>query len=168
VRAEGKATEEIQVRFTQAGKSLYATLMETPANTEIELLDLQVSEGTTVYLLGREAPLAWEQRGEALAIALPGRLHTAPAHAFRITPQPQASGSILVARAGTLSIDSKLHDILNDEAGKAVIEEHVPGMLDSSQIEMAMGFSLPQIARFVPDVLTDEIVAAIGQELAKL
>ncbi|UCC62467.1 MAG: alpha-L-fucosidase [Anaerolineae bacterium] len=168
VTAEGKTTKAVEVRFTQAGDSLYATLLDKPPASEIELLGLRAHEGTTVHLLGQQAPLVWEQRGEALAVVLPGTLSPAPAHSLRITPQPQAIEAVLLARAGSLSIDSKLREILDDEAGRAVLEKNVPGMLDSPQLEMAMAFSLPEIAGFVPQVLTPEVLAAIAEDLEEL
>jgi hypothetical protein len=41
-------------------------------------------------------------------------------------------------------------------------------MAGSPQIELAMGLSLTQLAAFVPEVLTPEVLAAIGEHLAKL
>jgi hypothetical protein len=41
-------------------------------------------------------------------------------------------------------------------------------MANSPQLEMAMGFTLVQLAGFVPNVLTPEVLAAIERDLAEL
>ena len=116
---------------------------------------------------GYEEPLAWEQRGEALIVALPANLPPSPAYALAIAPVPTSTDALLVSST-PLSIDSKLEEILEDEAGKAVLQVHVGEMLASPQIEMAMGFSLTQIARFAPNVLTLEVLAEIDRDLKSI
>jgi alpha-L-fucosidase len=93
VTAEGSTGEGIQVRFTQAGDSVYAILLDTPSGTQVEIEDLQAAEVTTIRLLGQESPLSWEPKGDRLAVALPGNLATSPAHAIKITPPPYRTGA---------------------------------------------------------------------------
>ena len=85
--AESKTSGDVDVRFTQKGETLYATLLETPQELEIVIQGLCGAQGTSVRLLGDEAPLIWEQRDAGLAVRLPA-LAAAPAHALAITPQP--------------------------------------------------------------------------------
>ena len=167
VTAESRAGDGIPVRFTRRGESLYATLLDTPSAGWVEIDGLEAAEGSVVHLLGNKAPLAWEQREAGLAVLLPETLPVSPAHVVKITPQPEPAG-VLFARRGRLSLSSTLKDLLDNDASRAVIEKHVPGMLDSPQINMAMSLSLPQIAGFVPDVLTAEVLAAIGEDLTNL
>ena len=87
------ASSGVGVRFTQKGETLYATLLETPQEREIVIQGLCGVQGTSVRLLGGEAPLAWEQRDGGLAVRLPA-LEEAPAHALAITPQPAWLGWI--------------------------------------------------------------------------
>nr|MBC8262504.1 hypothetical protein [Anaerolineales bacterium] len=67
-----------------------------------------------------------------------------------------------------LSTDSTLREILDDQAGKGVLEKHLGNVLRVPQINMAMGFSLNQLAQFVPDVLTREKLREIDGDLGNL
>jgi hypothetical protein len=179
------------VRFTcrtdSAGReSLYAILVQRPTMLEIELDGLIAAEGTTVTLLGQEKPLEWEQWDTALTVILDEPLPAAPAHAFKITPPPRATERLAALRsvpetgahAGSepapgkartpLSLDSKLRDLLADEGARAVLERHLSEMANSPRLKMAMGFTLAQLASFVPNVLTPEVLAAIERDLTKL
>jgi beta-glucosidase len=68
----------------------------------------------------------------------------------------------------SLSLDSLLKDLLADEVAKAVLAKHVPGMIDSPQLEMGLGMSLHQIAGFAPAVFTEELLQKIAEDLAAL
>jgi hypothetical protein len=181
--AEGRTIESRDqggsndVRFTASkdGKSLYAILVERPTMLEIELDGLIGDEETTVTLLGSDEPLEWEQWNGALTVILDEALPDAPAHAFKITPAPQAADSLLAlskpdaSKAGvSLDLDAKLKDLLADERAQAVLLKHLGDLADSPQLEMAMGLTLTQIAAFAPDKITPEALAAIGEDLAKL
>jgi len=167
VTAEGRTTDGIDVRFTQRGGNLYAVLLDAPRRHRIAIKGLRPAESSKVTLLGHEAPLSWEQQGETLVVALPGELALAPAYALEIAPLPQAT-QVLTARKASLGIDSKLRDLLDDEATRAVLRKHIGAMLDSPQIEMAMSYSLPQIAQYVPNLLTPEVLAQIERDLSEL
>ena len=182
--AEGRTVEsrdqsgQNDVRFTSAkdGSALYALLVDRPTMLEIELDGLIAEEGTTVTLLGSDEPLEWEQWDGALAVILDEPLPDAPAHAFKIVPPPQAGKALLAlsasveanAPSGSLSLESKLKDLLADEGARAVLLKHLSDLADSPQLEMAMGLDLTQLAGFVPDKLTPEVLAAIGADLEKL
>ena len=59
-----------------------------------------------------------------------------------------------------------LQKLLEDEGGKAVLEKHIPEVLEAPQISMAMGMSLQQIASYAPQILTPEKLKAIDDDLA--
>ena len=86
--AEGATAEGVAVRFTQRPGALYAILLAAPQG-RVSLRGLRAAESSAVHVLGREGALAWRQEGEQLTIALPPDLPGSPAHALRITPQPQ-------------------------------------------------------------------------------
>lgn len=74
----------LEVRFTQQGNALYATLLGTPASREISIRDLQVNESTTIQLLGQVGTLHWRQNDDNLTITLPDELPDTPAHCLKI------------------------------------------------------------------------------------
>ena len=88
-RAEGRTTSGLDLRFTQRGESLYATLLARPQQPRVTVESLRAGEGATVYLLGHAGALDWHQQGEHLVINLPDDLPEAPAYALRITPRPE-------------------------------------------------------------------------------
>jgi alpha-L-fucosidase len=167
VTAEGRTAGGDDIRFTRGRDSLYAILMDAPPERRVAIEGLQAADGTTVSLLGHEEPLTWEQQGETLVVALPAHLPPSPAYALAIAPLPTPTDALLVSST-PLSIDSKLKEILENDAGKALLQKHVGKMLASPQIEMAMGLSLTQIAPFAPDVLTPEVLEEIDRDLKSI
>ena len=86
--AEGATDAGVDLRFTQAGDSLYATLMETPASRTICLNTLQLDVGGSISLLGSDEVLDWAQADDGISVTLPDSLSEAPAHSLKITPLP--------------------------------------------------------------------------------
>jgi beta-glucosidase len=58
--------------------------------------------------------------------------------------------------------------LLDNEAGKAVLERHVPDLLAAPQLAMAMDMSLEQIAGFAPQTLTPEKLKEINDDLGQV
>jgi beta-glucosidase len=67
-----------------------------------------------------------------------------------------------------LSTNSTLREILDDPGGKVVLQKHLGHLSQAPQLSMAMGFSLNQLAQFVPDVLTREKLREIDGDLGNL
>ncbi|HEY4344177.1 MAG TPA: alpha-L-fucosidase [Parvibaculum sp.] len=84
VRAEGKASGDLPVRFTKKGDVLYAIVIGKVAGAEITLNELPASEGATVTLLGH-GPVTWRKAGGDVVIALPMPLGDEPAISFSIS-----------------------------------------------------------------------------------
>ncbi|MEM7028922.1 MAG: alpha-L-fucosidase [Chloroflexota bacterium] len=83
--AAGTTDSEIDIRFTQAGDAIYATLMDTPKTTTVCLNDLQLDDEGTVTLLSTGVALNWKQTEDGVSLTLPDSLPDAPAHALRLT-----------------------------------------------------------------------------------
>jgi cytochrome P450 len=64
--------------------------------------------------------------------------------------------------------DSRIGDLLADDAAKAVLEKHFPGMSANPQIGMAKGMTLRAVQTFAPDQFTSEALDAVDADLAKL
>jgi alpha-galactosidase len=63
---------------------------------------------------------------------------------------------------------SSLGQLLEDEAAKAILEKHFPGMLQHPMLKMALGMTLEQIAPFAPQELPEETMQAVDEELSQL
>jgi alpha-L-fucosidase len=86
--AESRTSGGVDVRFTQKGETLYATLLDTPAEGQVVINGLCGAPGATVRLLGSEERLEWQQMDSGMALRLPASLAQGPAHSLAITPQP--------------------------------------------------------------------------------
>ncbi len=64
--------------------------------------------------------------------------------------------------------ESTLGEILDDEAGKAVIEKHMPGLSNHPQIDMGRSMTLTAVAGFAEAGISAEVLAAIIEDLGKL
>lgn len=64
--------------------------------------------------------------------------------------------------------ETEIGTILDDPAAKAIVEKHIPGVTTDEQIDMARAMTLKDIQAYSPDVITDEKLAAIDADFAKL
>jgi hypothetical protein len=64
--------------------------------------------------------------------------------------------------------ETPLGTLLDDPAAKAVLENHIPQLIANEQIQMARQITLKDIQGFAPNVLSDDTLAAIDSDLAKL
>jgi hypothetical protein len=72
------------------------------------------------------------------------------------------------AAATRLNLDTPIETIFADAAGKAVLDQHLPGMQAHPQYEQAKALSLRQVAAFAPDHITAELLAKIEPALAAI
>ena len=89
--AEGTTDSETEIRFTRTDDAVFATLLGTPAGTQICLNDLNLMESGTISLLGQHGALPWHQTDQGIVVSLPDVLPESPAHAFKIVPHPNPS-----------------------------------------------------------------------------
>ncbi|MBN1890328.1 MAG: glycoside hydrolase family 3 C-terminal domain-containing protein [Thermoflexales bacterium] len=80
---------------------------------------------------------------------------------IRLSGRFEWTGERLALHAGMT-----LKALLDDERGQAVLEKHLGALLSHPQIPRAMHYPLAYIARFAPQVLTPEMLAAIDADLA--
>ncbi len=64
--------------------------------------------------------------------------------------------------------DSTIGDLLDNAATKAVLEKHMAPMVGNPQIDMARSMTLKQIQGFAPGMVTDELLAKVDADLAKI
>lgn len=91
--AEGHASGDIDVRFTQKADRLYATLLDIPEAGELHLDGLVAEPGMTLRLLGYDSDLVWRQTDRGLKIVIPEGLPapvvSGPACTLAMGPQPR-------------------------------------------------------------------------------
>jgi alpha-L-fucosidase len=89
-RAEGKTTDNIDVRFTQNQDAFFIILLDRPAGERAEIISLMVKENSVIQLLGHNQPLDWKRVNDNLEISVPDMpdLPDAPAYSFKVTPKP--------------------------------------------------------------------------------
>ncbi|MGN5374675.1 hypothetical protein [Sphingomonas hankookensis] len=72
------------------------------------------------------------------------------------------------APAAKLTIDSSIETIAADPKGKAILDATFPGMLAHESYAMFKGMSLKQVQPYANGRITDDQVARVSAELAKL
>ena len=65
----------------------------------------------------------------------------------------------------SMSIESKLGDLLDNEASKAILEKHMPGISTHPQIAMGRGFALSMVAKFSGGMITDDMLTKVDADL---
>jgi len=70
--------------------------------------------------------------------------------------------------AAKLTIDSSIESIAANPKGKAILDATFPGMLAHESYAMFKGMSLKQVQPYANGRITDEQVAKVAAELAKL
>ncbi|MEN2747012.1 hypothetical protein [Sphingomonas sp. T9W2] len=70
--------------------------------------------------------------------------------------------------AAKLTIDSSIETIAANPRGKAILDATFPGMLAHESYAMFKGMSLKQVQPYANGRITDEQVAKVAAELAKI
>ncbi len=63
---------------------------------------------------------------------------------------------------------SDIGTLLDNPETKAILEKHIPEMVSNAQFEMARPMTLKAIQSYAGDALSDEKLAAIDADLAKI
>lgn len=82
--AEGKSTDDLQVRFTSNRDALYIILLGRPAERSIKLLNFNPGEDSTSQWLATGEPLGWSVANGVCEIQMPDHLQDSPAHVIKI------------------------------------------------------------------------------------
>jgi hypothetical protein len=104
-------------------------------------------------------------RGAALVALL------APAALVAQTPPPAPSAPAPSAPAATPQFSTAtttLGALIENEATRAVVERHLPGISQHPMLDQARGFTLRMIQQFAPDQLSNERLDAIDRDLSAL
>lgn len=72
------------------------------------------------------------------------------------------------AKAAYSTAETPLGDLLDDAAAKAILQKHLPDIVNGQGIDMARGMTLKALQSYAADQVTDEKLAAIDADLQKL
>ncbi|MHA1933008.1 MAG: alpha-L-fucosidase, partial [Promethearchaeota archaeon] len=84
-RAEGKTSDNIDIRFTQKGEILYVHLLDKPQTKDLIILSITLSKSKKIQLLGNEGDLLWKQNGENIEISLPDGLFDSVTYVLKVS-----------------------------------------------------------------------------------
>jgi len=85
-RADGKTSDDIDIRFTQKNEVLYIHLLNKPKGKKIRILSFRIPFHSIIMLLGSKDRLTWEKEDEDLIINLPENLIESPVYVFKVNP----------------------------------------------------------------------------------
>ena len=83
-RAEGKTSDDIDLRFTQKDDILYIHLLDKPQEKDLVILALTLAESKKIEILGNEGSLIWKQNGENIEISLLDSLFDSIAYVLKV------------------------------------------------------------------------------------
>ena len=83
-KAEGKTTDDIDLRFTQKNDVLYIHLLDKPQGNNVTILSITLAESKKIQLLGSEGNLIWKQDGENIVVSLPEDLFESATYVIKI------------------------------------------------------------------------------------
>lgn len=92
-------------------------------------------------------------------------LKLTPAERF-VAPEKESAAPS--SAKGWSTAESRIGDLLSNEAARAVLEKHFPGLSDNPQIGMAKGMTLRAVQAFAADQFSDAALHAVDADLAKL
>ncbi|UWG98796.1 hypothetical protein LPY66_08415 [Dehalobacter sp. DCM] len=64
--------------------------------------------------------------------------------------------------------DSTMRELIEDAAAAAVMEKHLPGITTNPDLEQGLGYSLGVVAGFPEAGISEEMLAAILNDLSQL
>ncbi len=84
------------------------------------------------------------------------------------TPTPAPATSAPASARPYTSAQTPIGTLLDDPAARALLDKYLPSVSHGDQIDMARSMTLKDIQQYAPDVITDQILAQVDAEFAKL
>jgi beta-glucosidase len=154
---------DVESSLTRPEKELkaFAKVALEPGETQTVAFTLG-QDALSFYDPARERWVAEAGEFEILVGSSSRDIHLAERFALKRGPADT------LGRAARLHVGLPLRALLDDEAGRAVLERHIPQVLESPQISMGLDISLEQIAAFVPQIVTSQKLREIDDDLGKV
>lgn len=64
--------------------------------------------------------------------------------------------------------ETPIGELLDDPRARAILDKYLPGFSTADQIDTARGMTLKDVQQYSPDTITDDALAKIDNDLAKL
>lgn len=167
---ERAGKEIVQLYLRDVKSSLVRPLKELKAFAKVEL---QPGETRTVtFNLGQDVLAFYDDRPKAW-LTEPGVFQVlvgSSARDIHLTAGFEWKSGSSTASAPTARFHTGLviQILLENPSANAVLEKHIPEMIHAPELGMAMGMSLEDIAKYVPQFLTRELLDRINADLAKI
>jgi hypothetical protein len=91
-----------------------------------------------------------------------------PSFAQKTETPPASTAQPATTAPKYSTAETDIGTLIDDPAAKAIVEKHIPGLTTNAQIDMARAMTLKAIQQYAADEVTDERLAAIDADLAKL
>ena len=78
------------------------------------------------------------------------------------TPAPAAPAAVYT------TADTDIGSLLDDPAAKAILDKYMPGFSTNPQVDLARSLTLKGVQAYAADKITDEALAKVDADLAKL
>jgi hypothetical protein len=89
--------------------------------------------------------------------------------AVPVLPAAAVAADAAAAPASAYSTsDTTIGDLLDNAATRAILDKYLPGFSTAEQIDMARAMTLKAVQPYASDTVTDDALAKIDAELAKL
>lgn len=72
------------------------------------------------------------------------------------------------AAAAYTTTNTDIGTLLDDPQARAIVDKHIPGFSARKNVGMARALTLKGIQRYASDSITDQVLAAIDADFAKL
>jgi len=91
----------------------------------------------------------------------------AMAFVFSAGPALAADGAA-AAKPAYSTAESTIGELIDNPETKAIFDKYLPGVSSNEQFDMAKAMTLRQVQAYAPDQFTDETLAKIDADLAKV
>jgi para-nitrobenzyl esterase len=72
------------------------------------------------------------------------------------------------AKSSYTTTDTDIGTLLDDPAARAIVDKHLSGFASSGQMDAVRAMTLKALQQYAPDKISDQALAEIDMELAKL
>jgi len=93
---------------------------------------------------------------------------TLAASSLAVAPMALAADAPAAAKPAYSTSETSIGDLVANPETRAIFDKYLPGVSTNSQLEMAKVMTPRQVQSYAPDMFTDEALAKIDADLAKL